>query len=301
MTAPQPLLSIVVLSHARPAYLRQALASLAAQSVTDREILVVDNPSPSSPEIAAIVAGFPGMTLVPLPANVGFTGGMNAGIARVRGRYVLLTEDDHVLEPGCVAALLQCAADAGEGAILTGVILDQGTTRVRCAGGELALGPPFALQILAAGEDVSAVRGEAYDVSFVPGGFLLFGRATLRRLGGFRRDYFMYFEDVELCLRSRRLGIRLTVVPAARVHHLPPAPGPAPAWIEYHKIKNLLATYLLHAPLLTLPEIAIRYIVLEAARRLRGGPRQAAVFLRACGWLLLNAPRLMGDRARGRR
>ena len=297
MTADGPLLSLVVLSYDRPDYLRQALAALEAQGVASREIVVVDNHSPSSGAVADVVAGFPDVRLLALPTNLGFTGGMNAGIAEATGRYVLLTEDDIVLEPGCLEAFLESSRMAGDRALLTGVMLDDGTRRIRCAGGEIALGPPFRMRVIGVGEDLAAVRDAPYQVSFAPGALLFFPRDALRALGGFRTEYFMYFEDVELCLRARRLGIPITVVPSARVVHLPASAGLASPQIEYHKIKNLLATYLLHAPLSALPSVIGRYVLLETVRRLSAQPRQFTTFLRACGWACAHAPGLL--RARG--
>ena len=298
MTA-APLLTAVVLSYDRPSYLRRALASLVEQPVRDREILVVDNPSASSREVASVVAGFPEARLVPLPANVGFTGGMNAGIARATGRHILLTEDDIVLRPGCLEALL-ARVDAAGPRILTGVMLDEGTTRVRAAGGEVDLGPPFRMRVTAAGADVASVASAPYAASFAPGAFLFLSREVLAVLGGFRSDFFMYMEDVELCLRARRLGIGIEVVPAARVEHLGPTSQGSRA-LEFHKVKNLLATYLLHAPLAALPSVAVRYGVLDAPRRLRSGIGELGALVRAWLWLGLHAPRLLADRSTLRR
>jgi GT2 family glycosyltransferase len=298
VSRPEPLLSIVVLSYDRPAYLRQALAALVTQSVTDREIVVMDNASASSPEIAAIVATFPEVRLRALPVNLGFTGGMNAGIAEARGRYVLLTEDDILVEPGCLAALLEHSRIAGGRSVLAGIMLDHGTNRVRCAGGEISLGPPFRMEVIGADQDVSGVRREPYEVTFLAGAFLFFPREALAMLGGFRSDYFIYWDDVELSLRARRLGIALVVVPNARLSHLPPGYGSLAPGVDFHRIKNQLATYLLHAPLATLPSVAVRYVLLEAVRRARAGRGQFAAFMRAAGWTLLNAPRLLRERSR---
>ena len=296
MTPSPPLLSVVVLSYDRPAYLERSLASLVAQSFADREVVVVDNRSASSEAVAGIVARSAGVRLLALPTNRGFTGGMNVGIAAATGRYVLLTEDDIVLEPGCLEALLAHSRSTGDRAVLTGVMLDDGTRRIRCAGGEIALGPPFGMRVIGAGEDLATVPDVPYAVSYAPGAFLFFPSEVLRSLGSFRSEYFMYFEDVELCLRARRLGIPIQVVPRARALHLPPAAGPASPRLEYHKVKNLLATYLLHAPLRSLPSVAGRYVVLDAVRRLADGPARFAAFVRASGWALVHAAGLLRDR-----
>src|SRR5438477_12583347 len=106
MSAGAPRLSIVVLSYNRPELLRKALQSIAAQTLTDREVLVVDNPSPNSARIHAVVAEFNGVRLLANVANAGFTGGMNQGLAEARGAYVYLTEDDIELESDCTARLV---------------------------------------------------------------------------------------------------------------------------------------------------------------------------------------------------
>ncbi len=294
----EPLLTVVVLSYDRPAYLRQALASLVDQEPADREIIVVDNPSPACDEIARVVAGFPGVRLARQAVNGGFTGGMNAGLALATGRYVLFTEDDIVLAPGAIAALLAQAATLGRPALLTGVMLDLGTDRVRCAGGEVALGPPYRLRVIGAGEPVARIATEPYEVSFAPGAFVLVDRALAATTGRFRADYFMYLEDVELCLRLRKAGVPIVVVPRSRVYHLAAAPAVAPASLEYHKVKNLLATYVLHGRAEALPEVALRYGVAETWRRLRSGPAAAWAFARAWIWVLVNAGRLWRERSR---
>ena len=296
-----PRLSVVVLSYERVAYLRQALDALASQVARDDEILVVDNASPSREAIDAVLAGHPAVRLVRPSANLGFTGGMNLGLQSARGAYVLLTEDDLVLEPGCLTALLQCATGAPDDAIVAGVMVDHGTTRVRAAGGELALGPPLTLRLVGAGQDVTALPTEPYDVTFLPGGFLLARRTTFEALGGFRAAYFMYFEDVELCLRARRRGVRLVMVPAARVTHLPPIPVPGATNLKYHMVKNMLATYLLHAPLRRLPAVAARYGLREGVGRLRAGRVEFVPFVRAWLWTIAHAPALLAERARSDR
>ncbi len=290
------LLSVVVLSYDRPAYLRRALASVTAQPVAPREIIVVDNPSGASAEVARVVAEFPEARLHAPPANLGFTGGMNLGLSLAAGRHVLITEDDIVLEPGCLQALLAHARSRPDAGVLSAVMLDAGSGRVRAAGGFVDLGPPFRLRIVGADADPREVGPDPYDVSFAAGAFLLFTREALDRLGGFRPDYFMYGEDVELCLRARGLGIQIVIVPAARVLHLPSTTAPVPPTLQFHMVKNLLATYALHLPLRTLPWVVLRYGVLEALRRMRGGWRQVGPFLRAWLWWLRHVPGLLRER-----
>ena len=85
-----PLVSIIVASYDRPDYLPTALASIEAQSYPNFEIIVVDNASPSSDQIAEIVNRYDRAQLVRNAANLGFTGAMNRGIESADRRVCVL-------------------------------------------------------------------------------------------------------------------------------------------------------------------------------------------------------------------
>jgi len=60
---------------------------------------------------------------------------------------------------------------------------------------------------------------EPVPVDAVSGACMLLHSETFRQLGGFSPDYFMYGEDMDLCARIERLGLRVYHVPAAEVLH----------------------------------------------------------------------------------
>lgn len=60
---------------------------------------------------------------------------------------------------------------------------------------------------------------EPIPVDWVAGMFMVFRREVYTSVDGFDDRYFMYFEDVDLCRRLHRVGLRVTVVPQARVIH----------------------------------------------------------------------------------
>jgi len=57
------------------------------------------------------------------------------------------------------------------------------------------------------------------DVTFATGCALFLRRSAIRQLGGFDSRFFMYEEDVELCLRARSQGIRIRYLPGAFILH----------------------------------------------------------------------------------
>jgi len=288
--------SVVVLSHNRPHLLRQALAALAAQTypASELEILVVDNRSEASEEIAKIVAGHPPMRLIANPENLGFTGGMNVGLRAATGDLVYLTEDDILLDPDNIAELVAYVASDPRAGLVSGIMLDEPSGRIWFAGGHVTLGPWFRLDMPGRDALDTGQFARPFAVSYLSGATMLARRELWAELGGFREDFFMYQEDVEIGLRVLATGRRLVIVPSARSRHFHPAPGPHRPVIAFHLWKNLFALYALHAPATVLPEFFLRCALLT----LRGRPEKGAPSVQAWVHFMRHLAGLLRDRRR---
>jgi glycosyltransferase involved in cell wall biosynthesis len=100
------LVSVVIPTFDRPAYLQIALASAVAQSYRDLEIIVCDNASSTDPH--AIVAAFddPRVRVHRHARNIGQTANIVTGVAMTRGEYVAILGDDDVWSVDFIAALI---------------------------------------------------------------------------------------------------------------------------------------------------------------------------------------------------
>lgn len=292
--------SVIVLSYDRPAFIVQALDSINGQSYPNLEVIVVDNKSHASQRIAEIVRQYRGVRLIQNSDNLGFTGGMNRGIEAATGAYVHCTLDDVILHPDFIANLVAHAQRHPSDGLLSGIIYNEDRKTIRCAGGEFVLAPIYRQTHFGSGEQDSG-RSEPFNVKFIPGGVIFCKLEVMRRLNGFRSDFFMYSEDVELCARVLKSGNTITVVPQAKVFVLDAPHAFTPAGISFHKIKNLFALYLLHARLRVLPEFFFRYGLLHLLRTLSSDRKMLRPMLKALGWLILKAPLLMGQRIKGNR
>jgi GT2 family glycosyltransferase len=290
----RPLVSVVILSYSRPEPLRRAIESVAEQSYPSLDILVVDNRSRKSEEIGRMVSRFPRVRFIANDRNLGFAGGMNTGIEAAAGEYAYLTEDDVALRPGCLSAMMDYAQRHPDAGLVAPVMYDQSSGAVRSAGGRFALDPVFNLKIIT--ERVAGQGPQPFDVMYVPGASILARTSLLRSLGGFREDFFLYQEDLELCIRVLKSGHRIVTVPGAAVEHVDPPPGPASDEIEYFRIRNLFATYVLHAPADILPAFAVRYGLIDLARTAVQNPRRALLMAKAWMWVARRSPHLIRDR-----
>ncbi len=185
-------------------------------------IVLVDNGS--GPEERARLQGRYGsraeVQLVFLRENAGFAGGANAAfraVLRAGFPAVLLGTQDVVFEPEAPRRLAAAIASDSRVGIAGPCVLDQ-----RRGGAELSRGERVILPLLCLPRRWLRYRsgGDApYPVSGLMGCALMLSADLLRATGGFDADFFAYYEEIDLCLRARRLGFRVVCVPAARVWH----------------------------------------------------------------------------------
>ncbi|MGI9183634.1 MAG: glycosyltransferase [Solirubrobacteraceae bacterium] len=111
-----PLVSVIVPSFNHGHYLRDCLQSIADQTYSLIETIVVDNGStdPETPEALARLQDDASVTVLRIPTNRGPSAARNAAIERASGRYVLPVDADNLLLPGAVAALVEQLRSAGE-------------------------------------------------------------------------------------------------------------------------------------------------------------------------------------------
>ncbi len=162
--------------------------------------VLVDNESGDEPSAAAQLAA----TVVGLSDNRGFAGGANAGLERAFAEgaaHAVLLNDDVLVEPGCVEELVRAAGDAGAASPRI-----DGPPGIAFAGGELELVRGFGSHVDGAGD-------------YLSGACLCISRAAWEKVGRFNEELFLYYEDVEWCLRARSLGVALTVALDARATH----------------------------------------------------------------------------------
>jgi GT2 family glycosyltransferase len=289
--SPAPVISVVVLSYNRPHHLREALGSLLDQGYPRLEVVVVDNRSRRSAEVARVVAAFPTVRFLPQQSNRGFAAGMNAGLRAATGEYVHLTEDDILLDPGFYTQMLRAAERPGDH-LYSGVVYDRPSGGCFFAGAELAIGRRYVQRSL----PPPPAGAATYSVGMILGAMVFGRRRVLERLGGFREEFFMYFEDAEFCWRASLSGVGLWVVPMATGQHLGGGPAVFRSTIEFHKLKNYLALNALYASWPGLAGVVAKFFAYTSVRKAVEG-RDPGLLARSWAWAAFRLPGYLWERA----
>jgi len=197
----------------------ECLASVAQLDYPFRQTLVVDNGSTDgSPERLRIA--YPNLILIEHRANLGYTGGNNAGMryAMTHGAdYVWLLNNDAVVEPTSLSRLVTTASQDENIGLISPSIYDYSERdRVQFVG-ELA---DVARQRLIRAPDPREAQPARSSYRPVLWGTALFVRSTvIQRVGYLDDRYFAYFEDFDYSLRALDAGFRILVEPEALVYH----------------------------------------------------------------------------------
>lgn len=209
-----PDVACVVVHHRSPDTLARTLASLTRAGVEERTIVVVDNSEDDS--LDAVAGALTTVAVLTTP-NDGYGAAVNAGVAwlareRPDPVAVLVSTHEVVVEPDTVAELLRGLEDPAVAAV--GPVLwdsEDPAAPLWSAGGLLAG------RGLVARHHRRPVRpGSAFAaVDWLDGSLVLYRRVLLEDRP-FDPAYFLYLEEVDLHLRLRRAGWRITVAQRAR-------------------------------------------------------------------------------------
>jgi len=240
----EPLFSVIVLSWNSLRYLPQCLASLRMQSCRSFEVWCVDNGSTDGSREWLMQADLGALVDAPAAVilhdtNTGFAAGMNSGLRRARGRWVLPLNVDVVLADDFLSAALAVAERHPDAAMIGPVVYGYdyaptqrvdtagiwptkhltATTRLETAGYEASVfGPagccPLLLRaIVEAAALPRDVTGAAHDMVY-------------------DELYFAYGEDVDLYLRLQLLGFRCVYAPKVRAWHVHSGTQAGVRWYE---------------------------------------------------------------------
>jgi N-acetylglucosaminyl-diphospho-decaprenol L-rhamnosyltransferase len=228
--ASDPSVDVVIVNWNSRSLLRACLAALEQSTIADRlAVIIVDNAS-SDGSADALAARRLRLDLVRNRENRGFAVACNQGAARGQAPLVLFLNPDVRVEEDTVAAAARYLEDpAHRGVGILGVqLLDvAGRVQVSCARAPTAAG--LLLQTLFLDRICPALvpphfvtewdHGDTRPVDQVMGAFLMIRRSLLDRLGGFDERFFLYYEDVDLCMAARENGSAVVHYAGARAIH----------------------------------------------------------------------------------
>jgi len=189
------------------------------------EVFVVDNAS-SDGSSAMVRKQFPRVNLIENVENIGFARGNNQAFRHCNGLYWMMLNPDTVVKPGTFQTMIRYLEEHPEvGAIGPRVLNPDGSLQFSCSPA-----PTLARETLRL-LHVPGIRPDGYyamhswdqalprSVDILLGACILVRRSAIDQVGMLDEDYFIYSEEVDLCIRLKKAGWQVHWVPGAQITH----------------------------------------------------------------------------------
>lgn len=216
----RPLVSIIIVKYRSKKYLPGCLTSIGKDPRW--EVIIVDNDG----------------------RNIGFGSACNQGAKKAKGKYLFFLNPDTIVQPKSVELLIVFLKKHRDVGIVAPLLLDKNRKPYKFQGtGEMTpRSAIFALSFLNKlwpNNPVSKKywladwnKKRAKEVAVIPGSALMIRKDVFEKVGGFDENFFLYFEESDLCKRVRKAGWRVFFEPEAKVVHFWGASTPRNKEIE---------------------------------------------------------------------
>lgn len=187
-------------------------------------VIIVDNASTEDRDLEELHQFYPQIKLIYNQENIGFGRANNVGIKwaqkNIDFEYLLLLNNDTLIEPYTLYYLKEAfKVDQGIG-ITTGKTMYEGNRElVWYGGGEINYKRGWPKIADYNQKPTPEGADKARFVSFASGCVMMFTKQSITDLKGFDDDFFMYCEDLELCMRTKNLGYKLYYQPKSVIYH----------------------------------------------------------------------------------
>ncbi len=222
----------------------ECLASVARQRYNSLHTIVVDNGS-SDDTVSRVRAEFPTAELLLNQRNLGYAAGNNVGLRHALGQqheYVMVLNNDTVLEPDCIGELVSdLRAHPETAAVAPKILFDDAPHHIYYAGGVISGG--WHVNHRGFAQEDSTQFDVSESTAWLTGCAVLMRRESLRRIGMFEPKFFLLFEDTDWSSRALAAGYTLRYVAPARLRHKVSrgfGSSRTPLYIYYYTRNNLL-------------------------------------------------------------
>lgn len=216
-----PKVSIIILTYNSSDYIGQLLTSIKNnhKSNDDFEVITVDNSS-TDDTLVKLKPFENEITIKKNEKNLGFAGGINTGAKIAKGEYLLFINPDSVFEKGNINDLVSVFDKFEKVGIVGGKLIEKNGKAEKSAGRFFGL---FEILLMSLGlDELFGIRfspNQITRVDFVSGGFMMVKKEVFKKLNGFDENFFMYMEDMDFCVRAKKMGFLTYFTPDAVIEH----------------------------------------------------------------------------------
>lgn len=289
-----PLVSIVTVNFNGSEDTCELIESLRLISYPNFEIIVVDNHSENdNPRI--IKERFPSVVLYESNINMGFAGGNNLGIMRARGEYVLLLNNDTIVDKGFLEPLVaKMQQDPSIGCVSSKLRFYYDRSVIQFAGYTPIDHRTMRSFAIGYREKDKGQHDTDKITPYAHGAAMMVSMRVIREIGIMSYIFFLYYEEADWSYRIKKAGYTIWYIHNSLVYHKESVSvGKLSASKVYYQNRNRIVFMrrnvegkdfyigILYQLAVAIPKNALKYLV-------KGRTTYFYAYLRAIGWHLKN-------------
>lgn len=234
-----PLVSIITVNYRQTEVTCELLASLKNIYYQNIEVWVVDNQSDGSLK-ATVNNKFPGVNVLESKANLGFAGGNNLAITQAKGQYLMFLNNDTEVSPDFLEPLVEVMETNKKIGICASKLHYFHQPHTIQYAGSSGL-HPFKIQSFAIGygEKDTGQYDAVRPTNLAHGAAMMVRSSIIKEVGLMPEEYFLYYEEIDWCLKVKYAGYQIYFVPQSLVLHKESiSVGKQSAIQVYYKTRN---------------------------------------------------------------
>jgi GT2 family glycosyltransferase len=282
------LVSVIIVNYNGEELLQPCLRSVQEQSYKNIEILFVDNASGDN-SIAVVQQSFPSVKVITSKVNLGFSGGNNLGARHASGEYLVLLNNDTVVDKEWLTSLLNDIQNGTADIITSKVITDGVPDEYYAMNGSINY----------LGYNIMRVFTDRSKVFFAGGASVILKNDRSGMI--FPEEYFLYHEDVYLSWMARLQGRSVAMCQESIVYHRGSATTKKQisAFSTYYQERNRLLNAILFYRAGTLLKLTPYFLADAIAKVLMSIVMRRKSFwgiVHAYGWILIKGRWILQQR-----
>ncbi len=240
--------SIIVLNWNGKKFLKNCLNSLQKLNYNSVEIIVVDNNSTDG-SAEFVKKNYPKVIFVENKENYGFAKGNNIGYEKTKGEYVLILNNDTVVTPDFLNPLIETfKKDSRIGCLQPQIRLLE-DKKVLDGVGAFLTSTGFLYHFGYLKDKNKDIYNKRMKIFSAKGACMLLSRKAIEKVGLFDEDFFIFFEETDLCFRLWLAGFTVAYEPKSVIYHMGGADTTSSKSYQHERraylsLRNMFCSYL---------------------------------------------------------
>ncbi len=278
----EPKVLVIAVTFNKKEYIANLLRSLKEIDYKNFDVVVVDNASMDG-TAEYLKEHFPDIIVIKNTENTGGSGGFNTGLQYAFEQegyeYYWLLDNDVVVSKDAIKHLVTTLQKDKDIAIAGSQMCQLDNPEVT---NEVGAYVDFHNGHLVLNRHLTRKRNNAagiFDVDYVAAASMLV-RADVAKRAGLWEDFFIHFDDVDWCLRIKKMGYKIVGVAESVIWHLSAAEKPI-TWQQYYDARNMLYLLNKHASKKDVARFGRRKCLQAIYTELKGSTPVAEIILDA--------------------